>query len=120
MTRSAYTRWLGPILVLLVAVGIFIGYKAKQKDQGDTVFVEVKAIQQGQGWGYEILTDGKVYIHQEFIPAIQGKLRFKSESDALLVGRKVVSKIAAKQIPNITIAELKEMGIINDSVASAK
>jgi hypothetical protein len=36
------------------------------------------------------------------------------------VGIKVVSKIAAKQIPNITIAELKEMGIINDSVASAK
>jgi hypothetical protein len=119
-TNRVYTRWLAPVILILIIVAIFIGYRSQSKRNNSEVFVEVKAIQTKQGWGYDILTDGKIYIHQEFIPAIQGKHSFRTEADALKVGRKVISKMALKQMPNITIEELREMGILADSLVYNK
>ena len=119
-TNRAYTRWLAPVILILIVVAIFLGYRSQSKRNGNEVYVQVKAIQTKEGWGYDILTDGKIYIHQEFIPAIQGKRSFQTEADALKVGRKVISKIALKQMPNITIEELREMGILSDSLVYNK
>jgi hypothetical protein len=83
----------------------------------DRVYVEVKPIQTSNGWGYNILTDGKIYIHQEYIPAVVGRRAFKTKEDALKVGRKVISKLSTRQMPTISIDELREMGIVIDSMA---
>jgi hypothetical protein len=79
--------------------------------------LQPKAIQAGNGWGYDILANGKVYIHQEFIPAVPGKLRFSNEADALKVGRRVVDKMSSNQLPSISVEDLKELGIAYDSKA---
>jgi len=102
-TKRGYTRWLAPVVLILIVAAIFVGYRSQSKRNSDEVFVEVKAIQANSGWGYNILTDGKIYIHQEFIPAIPGKHAFRTEADALKVGRKVISKMSLKQMPNVTV-----------------
>ena len=102
-------------IILLGGIGYsiyFFGYKRKH----DYVFVQVRANQLKSGWGYEILTDGKTFIKQNFIPAVQGRHSFQTKEQALLVGHKVVDKIEHKLSPTITIDELKEMNITIDSL----
>ena len=114
MTKK-YRKLLTISAFVLVAIVIFIFVRNRNK-QSDQVYVEAKSVHGPLGWGYNILTDGKIYIHQEFIPAVPGKQGFKTEEDALKVGRKVISKISQQELPSITVADLKEMGIVYDSV----
>jgi flagellar basal body-associated protein FliL len=104
-------------MVLLGAAAYTI-YFFEYKKKNDYVFVQVRATQNANGWGYEILADGKVYIKQDFIPAIPGRQSFKTKEQALQVGNKVLDKIEHKQMPVITFAELREMNIIRDSVSA--
>jgi Domain of unknown function (DUF4907) len=119
-TKRSLGKWLAPLLLVLVAAAIFIGYRKQSTTPKGDVFIEVRSIRSGQGWGYDILTDGKIYIHQEFIPALQGRRPFRTEEDALKVGRKVISKLSLKEIPTITMDELREMGIANDSLVLSR
>ena len=86
-------------------------FALSQKEKG-LVFVEVKPIQTSIGWGYDIMVDGKRYIHQDFIPGISGRRGFDSKEQAMLVGNKVVSKVTgSKMSPSINIEDLIELGI---------
>jgi len=102
------------VVVVLTALLLTIYFSHRNRNQ-DKVFIESKAIKTKDGWGYNILIDGKTYIHQEFIPAIAEKHSFKTKEDALLVGREVIKKISTNQLPSITVDDLKELGIIKDS-----
>jgi hypothetical protein len=108
-------------LLLIIAGIILLGatayaiYFFHYKKKSNFVFVQVRAIQNTSGWGYEILTDGKVYIKQDFIPVIQGRHGFQTKEQALQVANKVLDKIEHKQLPVVTFSELKEMNIVKDS-----
>jgi Domain of unknown function (DUF4907) len=114
MTRGKYYIFLFPVLLLIIGIPTIHYFKNKKKDR-ESVFVQVNPIQTSYGWGYNILADGKIYIHQEFVPALPGKQSFKSKDEALKVGHKVLSKITANQLPTITVEELKQMGIVKDT-----
>jgi len=116
MTSSNLSKF---ILFVIAGAALLLGLIFWNHSHGkdDRVYVEVKPIQTGNGWGYNILTDGKIYIHQEYIPAVVGRHAFKTKEDALKVGRKVISKLSARQMPTISIDELREMGIMIDSIA---
>ena len=60
-------------------------------------------------WGYEILIDGKTYIHQEFIPALEGKRTFQTRGDALKVGKYVLKKISKRQSPALSAEEVRKI-----------
>ncbi len=65
------------------------------------------------GYGYDILNDGKLYIHQPIIPAISGKQGFKTEADAKRVGEYVKNKIDNGIMPpTLTVDELKKLGVV--------
>ena len=104
------------IAVVFLAAILLTVYFTRRNKNHDKVFIETQAIKTNDGWGYNIVVDGKTYIHQEFIPAITEKHGFKTREDALLVGHKVIEKITTNQLPAITRDDLKELGIINDSV----
>lgn len=57
------------------------------------VLLTVKPFEYNGGWGYDILADNKPYIHQDRVPAIQGKHIFLTEEDAKKTGNLVVQKI---------------------------
>lgn len=68
--------------------------------------IELHALQLADGWGYEVMVDKKVFIHQDCIPAIAYYRRFNSKSEALLIGNRVVEKIKRGEKPVITQAEI--------------
>jgi hypothetical protein len=68
------------------------------------------------GWGYNIIAEKKVYIKQEYMPAVSGKRGFKSANDAMMVGNLVVEKITKSEMPTITIHELDSMGLYQDTL----
>ncbi|CAN5496653.1 hypothetical protein BH11BAC2_BH11BAC2_17440 [soil metagenome] len=65
-----------------------------------------------QGFGYDILNAGKVYVHQPHIPAVSGNKSFASEEDAKKAAMLVASKLK-KGItpPTISVKELDSLGI---------
>jgi hypothetical protein len=110
-------QWILTLLILLVGAAlIYAVYRRKANWNKDHVLLELKAVQNAQGWGYVILENGHVFIHQDIIPAIPGAHAFHSREDALAVGQKVVDRLAAGQMPMVTAAEIKGMRILPDSV----
>jgi Domain of unknown function (DUF4907) len=101
------------VTALLCTAVIFFN---RHKSHFGQTFVHAVPVQTAYGWGYNVLAGEKIYIQQEFIPAIPGKHGFKSAEDAMLVGNLVVKKIGEKQWPTITTRDLEELGLIKDTV----
>ncbi len=122
-TNPKYYNAIGIALILAIAAVLYAGhyYRVKRLEEfrRDYVRLDLKAIETPYGWGYEIMTNGKLYIHQEFIPAVPGKKGFATKEQALLVGNKVIAKIKLKENPpTISIKDLADLGIVSDSSAS--
>ena len=62
-----------------------MGIRRRDQWKKDHMLVELRAIRTPKGWGYYILTDGKVFVHQNIIPAIPGEHGFRTKEDALKV-----------------------------------
>ena len=73
--------------------------------------VESVPLYNSSGWGYEILVDHKIFIHQEYIPAIIGKKAFFSKEDAMKTAALVIEKLKRGKQPAITKADLTELKI---------
>ncbi|MBS1664994.1 MAG: DUF4907 domain-containing protein [Bacteroidetes bacterium] len=100
----------------MIGIGVVVGYGIYRRKQWkkEHVYVELKAIQTNKGWGYDILTDGKIFIHQDIVPAIAGGAGrgFRTKEDALAVGQKVYERVVAGQMPMVSAEEVKAMGIV--------
>jgi hypothetical protein len=109
-------KWVAPLLILLILASlIYWGIQRRNRWKKEHVLVELKAIQTPKGWGYDILTDGKIYIHQNIIPAVPGEYGFRTKEDALVVGQKVYERVVAGQMPMVSVEEIRAMGIYPDS-----
>lgn len=66
------------------------------------------------GWGYDILINGKLYIHQPIIPGVQGNRVFSSEEKAREAGELIVTKIRNNILPpSVTVEELDNKGLLD-------
>ncbi|MDP4148631.1 MAG: DUF4907 domain-containing protein [Bacteroidota bacterium] len=109
-------QWIYTTLILLAAAAlVYVNLHRKAAAAKDQVHLELKPIQVNEGWGYLILQDDHVFIRQTIIPAIQGAHPFRTREDAMAVGQKVFDRLSAGQMPIVTVAELKAMGIRPDS-----
>ena len=111
-TKAFFRKW-GLSLALLAAIigCIWFGVYRRMMWKKDHVLVELRAIETPLGWGYDILTNGRPYIHQNIIPDIKGQHGFQSKEEALAVGRKVYERLVANQIPVISIEEMRELHV---------
>ena len=65
-------------------------------------------------FGYDVLMDGKLMIHQTSIPAMPGNDGFRSKDDAAKVAELVMHKIRHGEMPpTVTTEELKSLRVIN-------
>lgn len=111
-----FRKWIVPLLILLALIPlVYFGMQHRKKWKKEHVLIELKAIQTPKGWGYDILTDGKVYIHQNIIPAIPGEYGFRTKEDALAVGQKVYDRMTTGQMPMVSAEEVRAMGVYPDS-----
>jgi len=72
-------------------------------------FYKAELFRSGQGWGYDILKNEKVYIHQPFIPAIEGEVPFSDKRSARKTGKLVISKLMRQKSPTVTKEELERI-----------
>ena len=64
------------------------------------------------GFGYDILVDGKPYIHQPLIPTVSGLTGFASEADARKTAEYVSIKLKRTGVlPALSREELDSLGI---------
>ena len=64
------------------------------------------------GYGYDILIDGRVYVHQQNIPALPGNNGFVTEEKARRVAELVKYKIRNGVMPpTIEVQELDSLGV---------
>jgi hypothetical protein len=64
-------------------------------------------------WGYDILVDSRVKIHQPSIPGQPGNDGFKTREKAEKVARLVIKKMkSGESLPSITAEELKKLKAI--------
>jgi hypothetical protein len=64
-------------------------------------------------FGYNILMDGRILIHQPHIPALPGNEGFREKEDAQKVAEFVIHKIRQNIFPpSITVQELDSLGVL--------
>ena len=64
-------------------------------------------------FGYYIMIDGKMYIEQKNIPAVQGNNGFATKEDAEKIAKLAIVKIRQGEMPpTISVDELMEQGVI--------
>jgi hypothetical protein len=70
---------------------------------------EIDPFRSDHGWGYDILIDNKVYIHQPFMPAVEGQVPFSNKQSARKTARLVIKKIRNHKSPSVTKEELQSI-----------
>jgi hypothetical protein len=94
------------ITALLVCFAVIFFSREKK------ILLHAEAVKTSYGWGYNVLAGERIYIKQEFIPAIPGKQGFGSADDALRVGNLVVKRISAGLQPTISYQDLDSLGVL--------
>ena len=105
-------RWWYVILFLLsLTIFIISKYGCKSETKKGTG-IAAQTFQDSLGWGYEVLINDTVFIHQDIIPGIPGKKGFKTEEQAKAVGKLVIQKMKnSRNFPSVTPNELDSLGI---------
>ncbi len=75
------------------------------------VSYHLEILQLEHGWGYSITRNGKPFIFQEYVPAVEGNLRFPDRKSARKTGQLVIKKLRNNQLPVISKRELKQVGL---------
>lgn len=70
---------------------------------------ELQVFPSNGGWGYDILKNDKIYIHQPYIPAVEGEIPFRDRESARETGRLVISKIRKREIPSVSREEIEKI-----------
>lgn len=99
------------VAVMLSASALMLLLHKKNQPAGNDMRVDLHALKIPQGWGYEVLVDKKVFIHQDCIPAIASFKKFGTEAEALLIGSKVVEKIKKGHNPSVTQQDIRDAHI---------
>ena len=84
---------------------------AQQQKNPKNKSISYKIVQsKNTTWGYDILVDGQLIIHQPSIPGIQGNEGFKTKTAAETIAKLVVSKMQKGEMPpTVTINEMKKL-----------
>jgi len=90
----------GFILIIVISGAVF--YKGNRH-------FSLSLFNSEEGWGYNILYNNKLIIHQPYMPAINGQVVFKNKYTARKTGRLVIKKLQKNQSPGITVTELNSI-----------
>lgn len=72
--------------------------------------IKIKTFETNQGWGFDILVNNKIYIHQTNIPAVSGQKAFKTKKDALKIAKLMQLKMQKNIFPpSITLKEIDSL-----------
>jgi hypothetical protein len=105
-------KWGLSIGMLIVIIGTFsYGIYKRNKWKQEHALMELRAIEVPNGWGYDILRDGRPYFHQNIMPGIRGNRVFRTREDALAVGQLMCEKIKTGQLLTVTEQEMRNLHV---------
>ena len=84
---------------------------SNHSENANTKNIEIRLYKGDYGWGYDILINKKIYIHQPNIPCIEGTKGFVSKEKARKAAELVVIKIKSNVMP--PSLNVKELDSIN-------
>lgn len=67
-----------------------------------------------QGWGYDVMANDSIIIHQPFIPGEPGGAGFGNEQQAVVAARIVIEKIKSGEVPSINHQQLQRSGVLRN------
>lgn len=107
-----FRKWGLSIAMLLVIVGTFsYGIYKRNKFKRENALMELRAFEVKDGWGYDVLRDGRPFFHQENIPGVPGNRVFRTKEDALAVGELLCTKIKTGQLPSVSEQEIRDLHV---------
>lgn len=68
--------------------------------------ITAKTFQTSGGWGYNVYRNGALFIHQEHMPALEGRKGFATEAQASQTAHLVMSKMKGTGLPVVSKAEV--------------
>jgi hypothetical protein len=90
---------------LIISATIWIVNLSKPNSRKEKITSNV--FQTLNGWGYDILVNDSLFIHQESIPARQGKAGFPVKKQAEQTARLIINKMERGELPAVTTFELE-------------
>jgi len=97
---------------LIASVVIFFVRFDKQKRK-NTSF-EALIFKVPDGWGYDILVNDSLFIHQESVPATNGKKGFPKKELAERTAELIINKMKTGRPPTVTTFELDKIFSLTD------
>ncbi|UFH52336.1 DUF4907 domain-containing protein [Spirosoma sp. KNUC1025] len=97
------------LVLILVGLAVLTTYQVYRSNQSP---YKVQVFATSTGWGYKILNNEKVFIHQPTIPGQSGMVGFASQEQARRVGEWVADKLhETNALPTLTSDELRQLGV---------
>lgn len=75
--------------------------------------INYKTFRADSGWGYDIVLNGKLLIHQQYIPVVAEKKEFPTEEQAKEAARLVTDKLKNNKLPTLSKAEVQQICGVN-------
>ena len=96
------------VLLISIAASVAIWLNAFHKKR-NTSSVKALTFHAVEGWGYDILVDDTLFIHQANIPCLNGKQGFAKKEHAEKTASLIINKIENGKSPVVTIFELQKI-----------
>ncbi|MBJ2172711.1 DUF4907 domain-containing protein [Aureibaculum sp. A20] len=97
-------------VILLTTLIVFIVKKNNNFDASSKLY-SIETFKVDQGWGYNILQQDKLFIKQNYIPAVKGNHPFFTKNDAYKTAKLVIKRLDKNKLPTITIEDLKHLNV---------
>lgn len=95
------------LIAIIIAVGII-----KSRDSNR---FESRVFKVVNGWGYDILVNDTVVIHQESVPVMENQQPFVKKEDAIQTAELVIQKLKNGEPPSLTKFDLEKIIRVSDS-----
>jgi hypothetical protein len=110
--KISRTHKLVLLAALLIAAGSTIFLLATKKPAPPKNGLSYNCYQTGNGWGYDVLVNDHIVIHQPVIPGAQGTNGFSTEQAAGDDAKSVIEKIKSGEFPLFQHQHLQRPGVL--------
>ena len=97
------------IIIITISVIISAAIWVITMKNHDPKRIESRTFKVANGWGYDILVNDSILIHQESIPVLQANQVFKNKEQAEQTAELVVQKLKKGQHPTLTKFDLDKI-----------
>jgi hypothetical protein len=97
------------IIIIIVSAAIAVIISFIQWKRHNRIPVKSNVFRLANGWGYDILVNDQLIIHQETIPAIPSKQPFVKKEHAERAAQLVIDKLRLGNPPTLTQPDLEKI-----------